>query len=75
MTKNLYKHSYRTIAAMTTALLISTSTAMVFAAETATIVQDLAHQSATMEASVESLGRFVVTPNSVSFAPSSRNQK
>ena len=34
-----------------------------------------AHQSATMEASVESLGRFVVTPNSVSFAPSSRNQK
>ena len=75
MTKNLYKHSYRTIAAMTTALLISTSTAMVFAAETATIVQDLAHQSATMEASVESLGRFVVTPNTVSFAPSSRNQK
>ncbi|MBK7685852.1 MAG: hypothetical protein IPJ25_07400 [Rhodocyclaceae bacterium] len=75
MTKNLYKHSYRTIAAMTTALLISTSTAMVFAAETATIVQDLAHQSTTMEASVESLGRFVVTPNSVSFAPSSRNQK
>ncbi|MBL0077318.1 MAG: hypothetical protein IPP41_15940 [Rhodocyclaceae bacterium] len=75
MTKNLYKHSYRTIAAMTTALLISTSTAMVFAAETATIVQDLAHQSTTMEASVESLGRFVVTPNTVSFAPSSRNQK
>ena len=75
MTKNLYKHSYRTIAAMTAALLISSSTAMVFAAETATIAQDLAHQSATMEASVENLGRFVVTPNSVSFAPSSRNQK
>ena len=75
MSRTLYKHSFRTVAAMTTALLISSSTAMVFAAETATIAQDLALQSATSEANVENLGRFIVTPKSATFAPSSRNRK
>ena len=75
MSKTLYKHGYRTIAAMTAALLISSSTAMVFAAETATIAQDVAQQAVVTEANIESLGRFVVTPKSASFAPSSSNRK
>ena len=75
MSTTFYKHSYRTIAAMTAALLISSSTAMVFAAETATVAQDVAQQSVVTEANIENLGRFVVTPKSASFVPSSSNRK
>ena len=72
MTKKLYKHSIFSIAAMTIALLISSSTAMVFAAETATITRDVAPVSTTNEANVENIGRFVVTPKSATFVPANR---
>lgn len=65
MGKTLYKHNYLTVAAMTTALLISTSTAMVFAADTASIKQDVSP----LASDAESIGRFIVTPKSSTFVP------
>ena len=67
MGKTLYKHSYLTVAALTTALLISTSTAMVFAAETATIKQGVSQQTAGDDVAVQHVGRFIVTPKSLTF--------
>lgn len=72
MAKKLYKHSVLSVAAMTAALLISSSTAMVFAAETATIAQDVVPVSTTTESNAESLGRFTVTPKSVTFVAAAR---
>jgi len=75
MTKQLYKRGYLGFASLTAALLISGSTAMVFAAETATIAQEVVAESATDQANIENLGRFVVTPKSATFVSPSRNQK
>ena len=72
MTKQLYKRGYLGFASLTAALLISSSTAMVFAAETATITTDVAPVSTTNEANVENIGRFVVTPKSATFVPANR---
>jgi hypothetical protein len=72
MTNHNFKRGYRSIASLTTALLISTSTAMVFAAETATIEQDVVTNAAIVDASVSDLGRFTVTPKSATFVSASR---
>jgi hypothetical protein len=70
MGTTLYKHSYLTFAALTTAMLISSSTAMVFAAETATIKQDAVTTSTSDENAIEDLGRFIVTPKTSTFVRS-----
>lgn len=67
MVKTLYKHSYLTFAALTSAILISSSTAMVFAAETATTKKGAVTTLASDEIAVENLGRFIVTPKSSTF--------
>ena len=72
MGKTFYKHSYLTFAALTSALLISSSTAMVFAAETATIKQGMLLQTVSSDVAVENVGRFVVTPKSLTFIPAGR---
>ena len=70
MGKTLYKHSYLTVVALSTALLISSSTAMVFAADTAKVKQE----AAAVTSEVESIGRFVVTPKSSKFVPAMANK-
>ena len=69
MGKTLYEHSYLTVVALSTALLISSSTAMVFAADTAKV-----KQGAAVASEVESVGRFVVTPKSSKFVPAKANK-
>ena len=72
MGKTLYKHSYLTFAALTSAMLISSSTAMVFAADTATIRQGAATTFKSDEIAVENLGRFIVTPKSSTYVRSGK---
>ena len=67
METTLYKHGYLFYVALTLALLISSSTAMVFAAETATIKQSLSQQAVSGDVGVENVGRFIVTPKTMTF--------
>ena len=70
MGKTLYKHSFLTVAALTTALLISSSTAMVFAVDTAIVKQDVSP----LASEAENIGRFTVTPKSSTFVPAAANK-
>ena len=72
MIKTITQRRILSVAAMTSALLISSSTAMVFAAETATIEQDVAVQMPAAPDKSTTIGRFVITPTTSSFVATAR---